>query len=268
MLKIGIIGCGAIGSYIAKEIEKTFSKKARVCALCDIDKNQAIRLSKSLKTKPLVCSQDTVFKKSDLVVEASSSKFSASIAKNAITSGCDVLIMSVGGLLSNTDLFKLAEKKNRRIYVPSGAICGIDGVKASNIKKIKKAILTTTKPIEGLKGAPYVVKQKINLDKINGSKVIFTGNALRAAKAFPQNINVAATLALAGIGSKKTQVKIIASSKIKRNIHKIELETESGKIITETQNIPSPDNPKTSYLAMLSAVATLKEIFNPIKIGT
>lgn len=265
---IGIVGCGAIGSEIAKAIQIRFQKKAKLAALCDIDIAKAKKLSSNLKTKPSVLNEARLIQRCDLVVEASSAKASASIARKAILAGRDVLVMSVGGLLLDKNIFKLVQKKQRRIFIPSGAICGIDGVKASNIGKIKKVTLTTTKPPQGFKGAPYVLKKKINLDNIKGEKILFSGNALGAVRAFPQNINVAATLSLAGIGPTKTKVKIIASSMVKRNTHKIEIEAESGKIITETQNVPSPDNPKTSYLAVLSAIATLDGILSEVKIGT
>ncbi|MCM8781346.1 MAG: DUF108 domain-containing protein [Candidatus Omnitrophica bacterium] len=85
---------------------------------------------------------------------------------------------------------------------------------------------------------------------------------------FPQNINVAATLSLAGIGSKNTIVRIIASPQTTRNIHQIEIESEAGRIVTRTENTVHPDNPKTSYLAVLSAVATLRDILESIRIGT
>ena len=128
--------------------------------------------------------------------------------------------------------------------------------------------LTTRKPPEGLKGAPYVIRHNINLGKIKSEKVLFEGDAFRAMEGFPANINVAATLSLCGIGPGKTRVKIIASPSIKRNIHEIEVEGSFGKLVTRTENIPSPDNPKTSYMAILSAMATLDGILESVTIGT
>jgi aspartate dehydrogenase len=98
--------------------------------------------------------------------------------------------------------------------------------------------------------------------------VLFSGKAKEAVKFFPQNINVAAVLSLAGIGSSKTKVKIIASSKVKRNIHEIEIESEAGRVFTRTENLIHPDNPKTSFLAVLSAASLLKQILSPLRIGT
>jgi aspartate dehydrogenase len=99
-------------------------------------------------------------------------------------------------------------------------------------------------------------------------KILFSGTAAQAVKYFPQNINVAAVLGLAGMGMHKTKVRIIASPSVRKNIHEILIESKAAKIFTRTENILHPQNPKTSYLAVLSAMATLKQILQPIKTGT
>jgi aspartate dehydrogenase len=106
------------------------------------------------------------------------------------------------------------------------------------------------------------------LDNINEDTVIFEGDALQAVKVFPQNINVAATLSIGGIGPENTVVRIVASPHITRNVHEIEVESDAGRIVARSENTIHPSNPKTSYLAVLSAVATLKQILNSLKIGT
>jgi len=177
--------------------------------------------------------------------------------------------MSVGGIISrHKDLVSLAEEKRARIFIPSGAICGIDGLKALGCSKISKVTLTTRKPPQAFAGVPYIKEKNIKLDGLLDDAVIFEGSAESAVKAFPQNINVASTLSIAGLGAKETIVRIVASPKIRRNIHEIEIDADAGRIITRTENVIHPDNPKTSFLAVLSAIATLKGILSPIKIGT
>ena len=179
------------------------------------------------------------------------------------------MIMSVGGILQHyKELLILAKEKNARVFIPSGAICGLDGLKAASCGKINKVTLTTKKPPQAFLGSPYLLKRKIRLDNIKEDTVLFEGNALTAIRAFPQNINVAATISIAGIGPEDTTVRIVASPHITRNIHEIEIESESGIISTRTENVIHPDNPKTSYLAVLSAQAALRQILEPIKIGT
>jgi len=269
MIRVGIIGCGTIGSKIAEHIDRNLKGKANLTALSDVDAKKAQGLSGGLRSRPKVTSAGNLIRSVDLVIEAASAKVSGDIAKEALKAGKDVMIMSTGGLLKNyKSLFALAEKKKRRLYLPSGAISGLDGLKGAKLTKIDKVTLTTRKPPEGFKGAPYVVKNNIDLDGIENEKVLFEGDAFKAMEGFPANINVAATLSLCGIGPKKTKVKIIASPYIKRNIHEVEVEGAFGKLVARTENVPSPDNPKTSYMAVLSAIATLEGILERVKVGT
>lgn len=271
LLKIGIVGCGAIGSSLAKTIVKNFSKRAKLVSLYDIDKDRSIGLSRLVSGTALLAAEDLrhLISKSDLVIEASCAKRSWHIARQALSKRRDIIIMSVGGVIAHfRQLYKLAKKYNAKVYIPSGAICGIDALKAACCSKIKKVTLTTKKPPRAFLNAPYVIKRKICLDKIKKETVIFEGNASLAIKAFPQNINVAATLSMAGIGPKSTFVRIIASPNLEKNIHEIEIDSAAGRIFSRTENVIHPDNPKTSFLAVLSAVAALKQILTPVRIGT
>lgn len=267
-LKIGIIGCGAIGSKLAKVIDRELKDKAEIVSLCDIDKKGAERLCLALKSKPKARELSDLVKMSDLVIEAAQAKISAHILKKAINAKKDIMLMSVGGLLNHKKLFKIAQEKGVKIYLPSGAISGIDAIKAANQARIKSVRLITRKPPKGLEGAPYIIKKKIDLKKIKSERILFDGSANEAVKGFPKNVNVSALLSLAGIGARKTRVTIITSPRFRRNSHQVEVEGDFGKLITKTENIPCPDNPKTSYLAILSAIATLKQILDSVKIGT
>jgi len=270
LLKIGIVGCGAIGSSLARTIYSDFTGQAQLSALFDIDENKARNLAGKIGNKDLVVlSPEELIAKSDFVIEATRAADSFAIARRAISSSKDVMIMSVGGVIqSYEELIKLARDNQARIYIPSGAICGIDGLKAAACGKITKVTLTTKKPPQAFAGVPYVLEKKIGLANLSQDTLIFEGNAQAATKLFPQNINVAAVLSLAGIGAEKTVVRILASPSISRNIHEIEIDSAAGRIITRTENLAHPDNPKTSYLAVLSAVACLRQILEPARIGT
>lgn len=268
-IKIGIVGCGAIGSEIARAIDADLKDRADLIAVADADNDKAQVLKKALKGKTAVFPTDTLIKKVDLVIEAASAKASGDIARRTIASKKDIMIMSVGGIIEDyAALFNLAEQNGCKVYLPSGAICGLDGVKAAAIGKIHRAELITRKPPKGLEGAPFIEKNKIDLKSIVKETRIFEGSALEAIKGFPANINVSCALSIAGIGPQKTLVRIITSPEYTRNTHEVILEGEAGRIITRTENVPSPSNPKTSYLAILSAIATLKQILGPAKVGT
>lgn len=270
-LKIGIVGCGAIGSSLAKTVTRDLSRAAQLAALFDLVQDRSEGLSRKLTGKNDLATKslDQLIRKSDLVIEAAHANCSLDIARKSVSKGRDIMIMSVGGIVSGfSSLSKLAAKRHVRIYIPSGAIAGIDALKAANLGKISKVVLSTRKNPLSFKGVKYIQDQKIKLDKIKKDTVLFSGSAEKAMKFFPQNINVAGILSLAGIGASETQVRIIASPSALRNIHEIEIVSEAGNIFTRTENVLHPENPKTSYLAVLSAVAALKQILKASRVGT
>ena len=256
-LKIGIIGCGAIGTILAKAIDRDL-KGAKIVALSDQDLGRANALSSQLRSRPKVLDGKGLIRKSDLVIEAASGKIVAEIAARTFAMKKDLMCMSVGGFIGNEHLIEVAKKRNCNLYFPSGAIAGLDAVKAAKVGKITKVTLVTTKPPKSLSGYENAKKKK----------VVFEGNVTQAVKLFPQNINVSAALSLAGIGAKKTKVKIIVDPSVKVNSHEIIVEGDFGKISTKTENKPSPINPKTSYLAILSAIAMVKRIVGNVEIGS
>lgn len=268
MIKVGIVGCGAIGSYLAKTINNKYKRKIKLIGVCDLDKTKIIKLNRTLKNKISSVSLEALIKKSDLVIEAADAKTAVYVIKQALVHNTDVMIMSVGAILLNLKLLDRVKKSKIKLYLVSGAIAGLDALKAAKTGTINSVKITTTKPIAGLKGAKYLIDNKINLNKIKTQSTIFRGTAQKAVKNFPKNINVAATLSLAGLGPKKTKVEIVASRKIKRNTHTIEIKGNFGTIRCCTENLPSEVNPKTSMLATLSALGTLNNILSNVKIGT
>jgi len=254
--KIGIIGCGAIGGQIAGYIQKNLNNKAMIIALCDIDADKAEKLSKKIKPAPIITGIVDLIRKSDLVIECASAKISGKVAEDSCRFEKDTLIMSTGGLLDKVKLIR----RCRNIHIPSGAICGIDGLKSGMVGKIKSVRLTTRKPLKGLAGSPYLKDRGIDLSRIKKETLLFSGNARQAIRYFPQNINVAVTLSICGIGPERTKVRIFASPEYKRNVHEVDIKGEFGHLFSVTENVPSKENPKTSQLAIFSAIAELKEM--------
>ena len=265
MFKVGIVGCGTIGSYLAKTILKKYKNNVRLVGICEVDEGKIDTLSRALKEKIKSYDLDSLIKKSDLIIEAAYAEEATNVVERTAFFSVDVMVMSVGGLLKYPQIFKRIEK--RKIYIPSGAIAGLDAIKAASKGKIKSVTLTTKKPIAGLVGADYIRKKKIDLNKIKKEQVIFEGTALEAVAGFPRNINVAAVLSLAGIGARKTKICIVASRLAKRNSHTIAIEGDFGRIVCCTENVPSEINPKTSQLAILSALATLDGILSNVRFG-
>ncbi len=267
-LKVGIIGCGTIGSQIARACQGQLKDKVTLVAICDIDANKALELKRSLKKGLAVLKEGALIRRSGLVVEAASAKISGSVLNKCVKASRDCMIMSVGGLIGRENLLKRANSKGVKVYIPSGALCGVDGLKSASAGRVYSVTLTTRKPLKGLEGAPYLKEKNIDLKKITGETVIFEGDAGEAIRGFPQNVNVSAALSLAGLGAKKTRVKIVTSQSYTNNIHEVRIEGECGSIFTRTENVPSKANPKTSELAVFSAIATLSGITNSVRIGT
>lgn len=268
-LRIGIVGCGAIGGGIARYISKELKKDCQLTGLYDIQYERVEKLRRELSAGPAgKRSLSALLKSCDLMIEAVNAKSTREIVREALLNKRDVIAMSVGKLLDAQDLFDLARQRGRHLLIPSGAIAGIDAIKSASLARIRKITLTTRKPLNGFAGNPYLVRKGIDSAAIKKETVLFKGNVDSAVKFFPQNVNVAATLALASQAKDKITVCIMTSPKYKNNSHEIEVIGDFGRIVTRTENVVSPENPKTSYLAVLSAMQTLKQFCQGAGIGT
>lgn len=266
--KVGILGCGAIGTETAKALCSEFKEKAVLHAICDTDSTAVRLFYDNIGRKIQVLEIDELCKQVDMVVEAASSDIVPELIRLAEKHSADVLVMSVGGLLGEEEHIANLKRKGLHLYIPSGAVSGLDALKAGMMGQVDVVQLTTKKPVEGLRGAPYLEENGIDLDSIMDQQVIFEGNACEAIRAFPKNINVAATVSLAGIGLDKTQVKVLVSPKFRRNSHELYVKGSFGTLRCITENVPSPSNPKTSYLAALSCMAILRKVLEGMEIGT
>jgi aspartate dehydrogenase len=274
VLKVALIGCGAIGAVLAQAIDEGRAGKAELVWLYDFKSEKSEVLAKKLRLKPRIArslaeiySDKTV----GLVIEAASQLAVEQYSLDVIRSGKDIMVMSVGAFADEKLLKAVcnaAEQSGRRIYIPSGAVLGIDGIKAAELGEIKEVMLTTRKPPAALAHSEYLEEHGIDLRELKKPRVVFEGSAREAVKAFPRSVNVAATLSLAGIGLDKTKVRIIADPKLRLNVHEICVRSKAGEFATEARNVSFPDTPKTSYLAALSAIRTLRRMTEVICIGT
>jgi aspartate dehydrogenase len=151
--------------------------------------------------------------------------------------------------------------------VPTGALIGLDAVTAAAVGKIRSVRMVTRKPIRGLAGAPYIVENNIDIERITEPMKIFDGTAREAAKGFPANLNVAVALSLAGIGPDRTKLEIWADPALTRNIHRIDVDSDSACFSMSIENIPS-ENPKTGLITALSVIAYLRKQRASLRVGT
>src|SRR5579863_3818111 len=271
-MRLGLIGCGSIGSAVVKAIVS-----GRLTGVELVGATDAAGIERAAKLTaatgcPFFADVPALLNVNpDLVLEAASAEAARSYAAGILECGADFMMASVGALADAEFCVRLmdqAQRQGRRIYVPSGAIGGLDIIKAAVFGGLEECTLTTTKPPRALAGAPYVIEQGIDLETIREATVIFEGSARQAARFFPQNLNVAAAVSLAGLGLDNTTVRIIADPNATRNIHEVFARGEFGEATVRLVNQPSLDNPKSSRLASLSVIATLQRINQQFQLGT
>lgn len=252
---MGILGCGAIAHIITN-----FAAEGKLGVdlefFYDRDMERAENLASQVDGTVVLNVEDLV-EPVDIVIETASPQAVRETVPQILEAGKDVIVMSVGALLDadlRRNLKSIAQKNNSRIYVPSGAIVGLDGVKSASIGKIQKVSLTTRKPPK-------------SLGISTGTEtVLYEGKAKDAVEKFPMNINVAATLSIAcGV---EVDVKIIADPGVDRNSHEVHMVGDFGELKTTTHNMRCSINPKTSVLAAYSAIKLLKSLNENLQIGT
>ncbi len=258
MMRIGIVGCGTIGSGIARAVEAG-KIRARLAGLHNRTRERAEALARSLSPPPPILGLDEIIRASDLVVEAATGKSLEAIVPLCLRERRDVFVISVGGLLGHEEWFREADALGVNILITSGAIAGLDGIRGAAVGRVDSVTLTTRKPPRGLAGAPYIVENRIDLDALAEERVIFDGTAREACRGFPSNVNVSAALSLAGIGPDKTRVRIIAVPGGAFNQHRIEVKGEFGRLTVEVENVPSATNPRTGLLSIQSSIAMVAE---------
>jgi aspartate dehydrogenase len=264
-LKVGLLGAGAIGQILGEALDAEASRAALV-AIADQDRFRAENFAAQLKSKPPVVEIEELVRRSDLIIEAASQAALPEIVPRALRAQKDLMIMSVGGLLEHEEWFEEAERQGCRIHVPSGAIAGLDGLRAAAMGRLTLVILTSRKPVAALRGAKYVTERRIDLDRLKEETVLFEGPPEEACRAFPATSNVAASLRLAAGKSVEIRVRVIAAPAGTENVHEIQAVGDFGRFRIVLENVPSPANPRTSRLAALSAVATLEEIIRNQKV--
>ena len=272
MKRVGLLGCGAIGTQIAIAID-TGIVPAKLTHIFDSNKKNAETLLTKLKQKPVIVENVHLLSSNpvDLIVEAASQEAVSDNALSILQNRRDLMIMSAGALLDES-VFEIisdaCKEFKKTVYLPSGAISGVDAIKSVR-NELESVTITTIKHPRSLKGAKFFETSEFDLDSISEETTVFEGTASEAVRLFPKNVNVAALLSLSGLGSHETIVKVVVKPDTNKNIHIIEAKGKFGEITTTVENIPDVTNPKTSRLAILSAIETLRTICSDgIKIGT
>ncbi|MGH6912913.1 MAG: aspartate dehydrogenase, partial [Geminicoccales bacterium] len=204
----------------------------------------------------------------DVIVECAPAAAFRAIAEPALRAGRILMPVSVGALLEHPELIELARASGARIIVPTGALLGLDAVRAAAEGRIDSVRMITRKPPEGLAGAPYLERHGIEVEALSEPLKVFEGTAREGAAGFPANVNVAAALSLAGIGADRTRLEIWADPTVTRNTHRIVVEADSARFEMQIENVPSEENPRTGRITALSVLAALRGLVASLKIGS
>jgi aspartate dehydrogenase len=265
-ITVAIAGLGAIGLPLARALDAGVPGLT-LAAVAVRDRSKAASQLAGFRAPPRVVSLAELAE-CDIVVEAAPAAVFEQVAVPAIEAGRIFVPSSVGALLPRMHLVVRAQATGARIVVPTGALLGLDAVRAAAEGPIERVTIESRKPPGGLDGAPYLVQHGIQVLGIDAPLCVFRGNALDAAAGFPANVNVAAALALAGIGPLRTQVEIWADPGVTRNTHTIRVEAAAARLTMTVENVPSEENPRTGKLTTLSVLACLRGLVSTLKIGS
>jgi len=266
-MRVGIVGLGSIGRTIARNLHEGKIPKAVLAGATVRERGRAKAFLQEIGSKAPILTIDALAADADIVVECAPPSVLVEIAAPVLVAGKKLMCLSAGMLLRHPELIALAKEHGGQIIVPTGALIGFDAVSAAAESEIQSVKMITRKPVKGLLGAPYLIKHNIDIANIREPLLVFQGSARDAAAGFPENVNVAAALSLAGIGADRTTIEIWVDPSVTRNIHRVVVEADSARFEMSIENVPS-ENPKTGRITALSALAALRKMTAPLRVGT
>ncbi|HEY8614433.1 MAG TPA: aspartate dehydrogenase [Roseomonas sp.] len=264
---VAIAGLGAIGLELARALDAGV-EGLRLVAVSARDEAKAEANLAGFRQKPRLLPIAALADAAEIIVECAPAAVFEEVATPAIARGRIFIPASVGALLPRMHLVEEARRTGARIVVPTGALLGLDAVRAAAEGPVESVTIETRKPPRGLDGAPYLVEKGLDMGAVTEPTLVFKGNAFEAARGFPANVNVAAALALAGIGPERTMVEIWAVPGLTRNTHTIRVEAAAARFTMTIEGVPSETNPRTGKLTPLSLLACLRGLVSTLKVGS
>lgn len=266
-MKIGIAGLGTIGRVVARRLIEQEDALVLDCVAAG-DEGKARRYLAEAGWDVPVVSIAEMARRADVIVDCAPTAAFREIAGAAADNGKILVTVSGAALMTADDLVARAAKGGGRIILATGALLGLDAVRAAALGTIHSVTMVTRKPVKSLIKADHVVRNGIDLTEIDEPLKIFEGSAREGAIAFPANVNVAAALGLAGTGPDQTRLEIWADPALTRNTHRIIVDSDSARFELAIENIPTDENPGTGRITAQSIVAALHDLVSPIRIGT
>ncbi len=274
-LRVGIAGLGTVGLPVARWLDGNAPGNAPgnadslvLAAVSAADRERAAKRVAEFKAPVPVVALGELAESAEVIVECAPPELFAEIAEPAIRAGRVLIPLSVTSLLERMDLVDLAAETGARIVVPTGALLGLDAVRAAALGTIHSVTMVTRKPPRALGKVKYVAELGVDLDGLDAPLKLFEGSVADAAAKVPANINVAVALGLAGIGPDKTQLEIWADPTVTRNTHTIKVEADSARFEMTIGVVPTEENPATGKLVHLSVIETLRGLVTTFRVGT
>jgi len=261
-MRVATIGGGIIARLVLDQLARGGIADAQAVCIMGRSASARARTLASEHGVPFATTVAQLLAQSpDVVVEAASHDAVRDYGVSLLQAGVTLIVLSAGALCDDAlrvRLERAAREHDALLYVPSGGIGGLDALKAACIAGVDEVSITVSKPPAAWKNIPYVESLGVALDVLTEPRTLYEGPARAGVPLFPANVNIAAVLALSGIGFDATRLKVVADPRITHNTHRIEIRGRSGNIRVELENVPAPENPKTAWLACYSALAALQ----------
>jgi aspartate dehydrogenase len=271
-LRVGLLGGGTIARLVLGELREGRLSGVEIVALAGrAGSRRAAALAREFGLRYVEERKALIAVRPDAVLEAASHEAVREHLVALLDAGINVVVLSAGALVEDA-LRNAAEETAKRsgalLYVPSGGIGGLDALKAACAGGVDEVTIEVAKPPAAWKGIPYVEGRGMQLERLERPQTLFEGSAREGVPHFPQNVNIAAVLSLAGIGLDRTRLRVVADPALTANTHTIRVAGRTGRFTVVLENLPTPDNPKTSWLACFSAVAALNALASQTRFGS
>jgi len=266
-VKVGIAGFGTIGREVGRALDRGVETLV-LEAVCSHSRDKALAAMEGFAKPVDVVPPDELARRSDVVVECVPKEAFLDIAAPALRAGRTLVTVSAAALLDHPEMVDLAGRHGGRIILATGALLGLDAVRAAAEGTIHSVTMVTRKPPKSLMGVRYLEERGIDVSRLTEPMKLFEGSAREGAKHFPANVNVAASLGLAGIGPYRTRLEIWADPTLDRNTHVIKVDADSARFEMKIENVPTPEKPGTGKITALSVIAALRGLVSTLRVGS
>lgn len=271
-MRLALLGGGTIARLVLGQLERGALPGVEIVAIAGRSHDsRGAALAARCGAQYVIGASALLQARPEAVLEAASHEAVCAHLVPMLEAGVSVIVLSAGALAEDTlrrDAERAAQRSGALLYLPSGGIGGLDALKAACLGGVDEVSIQVAKPPAAWKGIAYVAARGVDLERLERAVILYEGPAREGARHFPQNVNIAAVLALAGIGLDRTRLTVVADPALRHNTHTIRVSGNAGRFSVVLENVPAPDNPKTALLACYSALAAVQAVRSRVRYGT